>query len=118
MEVSQQGLAPTGVTQAGEGTACLQPCSHPLQGCSRLCSAAERDLGFFPLCDPLGLLVLTPFPRNILEELLLILPFSLNSFDFPFLRPVDDCFAPTLHCKPVATSCPFREQLSWQLLCP
>lgn len=101
-----------------EGTACLQPCSRPLKGCSCLCSAAERDLGFFPLRDPLGLLVLTPFPRKILEELLLILPFSLNSFDFPFLRPVDDCFAPTLHCKPVATSCPFREQLSWQLLCP
>lgn len=53
------GLTPTRVPQAGEGTDCLQPCSHPLKGCSCLCSAAERDLGFFPLCDPLGVLVLT-----------------------------------------------------------
>lgn len=102
------GLTPTRVTQAGQGTDCLHPCSHPLKGCSCLCSAAERDLGFFYLYDPLGVLVLTPFPMDILEELLLILPFSLNSFDFPFLRPVDDCFAPALHCKPMATSCPFR----------
>lgn len=106
------------VSQAGEGTDCLHPCSHPLKGCSCLCSAAERDLGFFPQCDPLGVLVLTSFPMDVLEELLLILLFSLNSFGFPFLKPVDDCFAPAPHCKPVATPCPFREQLPWLLLCP
>lgn len=63
-------------------------CLHPFKGWSWLCSAAEFAfflfVVFFLQCVPLERLVLTLFPRDVLKELLLTLPFSLNSFDFPF----------------------------------
>lgn len=60
--------------------ACGCACTHLKAG---LGFAQQLKEEFFsPQCVPLGCLVLTSFPGDALKELLLTLPFSLNSFDF------------------------------------